>query len=188
MEAIIGIIVVFWILSYIFGLGKNQQGQGPGQGPRRRMPGGMPPFGSGGPDMRLPPIKRTQHQPGHRQEGTGSSTGWYDPSARVEEPMQTVYTSKLSTEQDDPSYHSSGEQSGTEPAVQAQPAYRTSIDPDRLSRAADLGSDPSSQQAAYRSSDSVANVNRISPSQNEVVNAVIWSEILGPPRARRRIR
>jgi len=190
LEAIIGIIIVFWVLISLFGGGKSQQGQRP----MRRMPG-MPPF-TGGPGLPRPPLQRTQRKPAVQRERRGGTGGEAFPSAGMDEPVQPVYTASQ-PEQDSRTHPLSGEvyrsKLGTyepenstsgEDASEPYTTYLSVPDSDRLTGAAASASRKSVQAAG----DLPLEGNRAAPNQNDVLSGIIWSEILGPPKSRRRIR
>jgi len=186
LEAIIGIIIVFWVLTSLLGGGKKQQRQGP-----RRPMSGMPPF-TGGPGMPRPPLQRTKRQPVRQEERSGGSIGDASPSAGLGDP----HPWSQRADQDDQTSALSGEiyrsQSSSyepeEPASHATEAYeiqRAAPDSDRLSRTVASASSGCSGQTKR---DASKDANRTVPNQNEVLKGIIWSEILGPPKSRRRIR
>jgi|HigsolmetaAR201D_1030396.scaffolds.fasta_scaffold39369_1 hypothetical protein len=188
LEAIIGIIVVIWVLISLFGGGKKQPGRGPG-----RLPG-MPPF-SGGPQMPRPPLGRTQRtSPAQsrrsvetrREDYPSPSASMEDPYASSQSSMQDTQTGTLSGE----IYRSKlgsyePEQSMTDDfASTAYSMLRSEPDSIRSSEAASAAS----RRSVQTSGDSSKNVGMTVPGQREMLNGIIWSEILGPPKSRRRMR
>jgi len=179
MEAIIAIIIMFWVITSAAGaLGKNQQGKKLNR-PRGGIPG-MPTFG--GPDNPTPSYDRSKDRDVYEMEKSYDS----EPSARTEAMSGPMDTRSGSAYPQDEPFRSDRANMPYDPVsphgVVSQPESRGPRD----LTTEPIGGDMLMQgQIGSIDHEESAQTSQPLLDRQHIVNGIIWSEILGKPRSRR---
>ncbi|GFR37409.1 hypothetical protein PRECH8_07050 [Insulibacter thermoxylanivorax] len=206
MQTIIAIIILFWIFTALNGARGKQPGRGL-QRPQQKIPG-MPPFGV--PKLDLPPVKPLERSErpvsreaearsggsGRRQESSFGDPGYSDYPSYSEYPSRSDYSdySEMRTlreaseiQRDDRSPRITRSSRITEEMSAAPYADELgddlesyNYDQDNISLSSVSGDIWDNELSPNRS---VQQDIQIKPQQ--VVSGILWSEIFGPPKARR---
>lgn len=171
MEAIIGAVIAFWIILSIVGAAgrTKQQGQQGTPMPRRR-PSPMPPFGGDG--GQIPPFMRQEKREQHAgQERTQPAYDEAQPTWLESSETQTHRSWEFDLDE-------TRSEKGQDSSIAAEKAKVAK----KRQRITEISKPMEIEELEERGA-----THPLFNQQN-VVNGIIWSEILGPPKSRRRMR
>ena len=179
MEAIIGVVILFWIITSVAGaMGKQGQQQRKMNVPKR--PAGLPPFGNPSwptHDQEMPQPSSSRQYP--QENRTGYEIEQHGSAER--ERKVADKTPSSSERQVSKAKHQTNEKHDRATTFDSL----DSIDIDSPITNPEGRTRRNQQQRSQRTQ--VANQQKPDLlDQQQIVNGIIWSEILGPPKSRRR--